>query len=324
MDGNGEKYYAPIVLFVYNRPEHTRKTIEALMKNKGASNSILYIYSDGPKEESKDAVNEVRNYIKKVNGFKKIQITLRERNMGLAASVIAGVTEVINQHGKVIVMEDDLVVTEHFLTYMNEALLRYEECSKVFAITGYSYFSNGNKKLPETYFAELTESWTWATWKDRWACFDAEAKGWKSLIADKKLCRKFDYDNNFNFSHMLYCQMEEKTIDSWAVRWAYTMFRQHGLTLYPNKPLCINVGFDGTGVHCGVDESITKCDTHKGAIQYWPEELKEQTITRKEICRVMANKKKAFFLNRVWYYLLHPADLINKWRKNEIKTLVCI
>lgn len=154
----------------------------------------------------------VRNYIRQVEGFKDIKIIFRENNMGLAASVISGVTEVVNRHGRIIVIEDDLVTSEYFLMYMNEALQKYEECSKVYAVTGYSYFDRGNKKLPETYFARLTESWTWATWKDRWKYFDPEATGWQELMQNSSLSKAFDYDNSFGFTDMLYQQMELKKL----------------------------------------------------------------------------------------------------------------
>lgn len=306
---------APIVLFVYNRLEHTKKTIEALKKNYGASDSILYIYSDGPKENSVIEVNKVRDYIQKVTGFKEIQIVLREKNLGLAASVIAGVTEVLNQYGRVIVLEDDLVTTKYFLNYMNEALQRYEQTPKVFAVTGYSYFAKGNKYLPETYFAHLTESWTWATWKERWDYFDPEAKGWKKLLEDKKMRKDFDYDNCFGFSQMLYQQMEEKSIDSWAVRWAYSVFRQHGLTLYVNRPLCVNIGFDGSGVHCGTSDREEKIELYEGEVQFWPDKVLEEPETRKQICREMLRQKHKYILGRVKYYFTHPSQVFIRLRR---------
>lgn len=301
--------YAPIVLFVYNRLEHTKETVEALKKNYGAGDSELHIYSDGAKDNSVDAVKAVRDYISGIDGFKKVHIVTREENMGLAASVIAGVTEVINQHGRVIVMEDDLVVTKYFLHYMNEALQRYRNCPKVFAVTGYSYFAKGNKKLPGTYFAKMAESWTWATWKERWDYFDPAAEGWRELLEDSVMRREFDYDDSFGFSRMLYQQMEEKTIDSWAVRWAYSIYKQQGLTLYPNKSLCINTGFDGTGVHCGTDKQKKKYELHEGTVQYWPDEISEQSVTRKQICREIARQKRAYIFSRMKYYLVHPIRL---------------
>jgi len=308
--------YAPIVLFVYNRLEHTKKTIGALRKNHGAENSLLFIYSDGPKEGSEDSVEAVRNFVKEVDGFRNVNIVFREKNIGLAASVIAGVTEVLSRYEKVIVMEDDLVTSRYFLSYMNAALEKYRDCSKVFAITGYSYFDKGNKRLPETYFAKIVESWTWATWKDRWKYFDPEATGWKKLMNNSRLRKKFDYDNSFGFSNMLYCQMKLKNIDSWAIRWAYSVFCQGGLTLYPNKSLCINIGFDGSGVHCGIDKKVRVIEMQNEPICFWPNEILEQPETRKQICRVMKKQREAHILERGMYYLKHPVKLINRFGSN--------
>lgn len=304
--------YAPIVLFVYNRLEHTQKTVEALQNNLGARDSLLYIYSDGPKENSIDSVKAVRTFIKGIKGFKEIKIILREENMGLAKSVIAGVTEVINEHGRIIVMEDDLVTSRYFLLYMNEALERYKDCKDVFAVTGYSYFSRGNKRLPETYFAKLVESWTWATWDDRWKYFDPQATGWQELMENSEMRKEFDYDNSFGFTNMLYRQMELKDIDSWAVRWAYSVFQKKGLSLYPNKSLCINIGFDGTGVHCGKDEKMELVKMQEEPVCFWPKEILEQTETRKQICKEMKRQRRGYICNRVMYYLGHPVKLVMK------------
>src|SRR3989339_698479 len=138
---------SPIVLFVYNRLEHTRKTIEALQKNELAKDSELFLYSDGPKnEENIKKVNEVRKYINSIDGFKKVKIVEREINFGLARSIIAGVTDIVNKYGKIIVLEDDIVTSPYFLTFMNDALCLYENEEKVMHISGY-FFPVENKNL---------------------------------------------------------------------------------------------------------------------------------------------------------------------------------
>lgn len=259
------KNLAPVVLFVYNRMEHTKKTVEALLQNDMAEESDIYIYSDGPKEGEERKVESVRKYIRTIKGFKNVYIKEREKNWGLANSIIAGVTETIEVCGKVIVLEDDFVCAKCFLMYMNQALEKYNAEKKVFSITGYSFLSDKEfESVPDTYFASITSSRTWATWKDRWQYFDGEAKGYRRLMWDYKLRKKFNYDNSYAYYSMLKQQMQQNTfirrifrvpvhkkIDSWAIRWYWSVFKQDGLTLYPRQSLTVHIGYDGSGTHCG-------------------------------------------------------------------------
>ena len=165
---------APIILFVYNRPEHTKKTVEALKSNLFASESLLFIFSDGYKNQNdKRAVEDVRKYISTISGFKEIKINLKDNNLGLANSVISGVTEVINKYDKAIVLEDDIITSKYFLKFMNEALDFYEEDKRIYSISGYNF----PIKIPESYQHKIyisprPSSWGWATWKDRWEKVD--------------------------------------------------------------------------------------------------------------------------------------------------------
>lgn len=256
---------APIVLFVYNRMEHTKQTVEALLQNDLAIESDLYVYSDGSKDGEEGKVESVREYIRTIKGFKNVYIIEREKNWGLANSIIAGVTETIETCGKVIVLEDDFVCAKCFLMYMNRALDKYSAEKKVFSITGYSFLQDEEAEdVPDTYFASITSSRTWATWKDRWQYFDEGAKGYRRLTWDYKLRRKFNYDNTYAYYSMLKQQMKQNTfikrvlgtfphkkIDSWAIRWYWSVFKQGGLTLYPRQSLTVHIGYDGSGTHCG-------------------------------------------------------------------------
>lgn len=252
---------SPVVLFVYNRIEHTKRTIEALLRNDLASESELYIYSDGPKEGEQGKVEGVREYIRTIKGFKNVYIQEHEKNWGLAGSIIAGVTEVLQIHEKIIVLEDDLVCAEGFLRFMNEALDKYESEKKVFSITGYSFFSSADaKKIPDTYFLALTSSWSWATWKDRWQYFDSKATGYMQMRWNRRLRKAFNYDDTYNYYSMIRNQMKRSSwltrvtgktkTDSWAIRWYWSVFRLGGVTLYPRESFVINEGFDGSGTHC--------------------------------------------------------------------------
>ncbi|MBL7057748.1 glycosyltransferase [Patescibacteria group bacterium] len=240
---------APIALFVYNRPEHTRKTIEALRKNDLAIESNLIIFSDGPK--NKDAavgVHEVRKYLKSISGFKTVDIVEREENYGLAKSIINGVTEIVNNYGKIVVLEDDLVTSKYFLKYMNDALDMYECDRQVASINGYIYPIK--EDLPETFFIKGADCWGWGTWKRGWDMFEADGQKLLNELREKKLTKKFDFDNAYPYSQMLKMQIVGLN-NSWAIRWHASAFLKNKLTLYPGKSLVHNIGNDDSGTHSG-------------------------------------------------------------------------
>jgi len=244
----------PILLFVYNRPWHTKRTIKALQKNSLARESLLYVFSDGPKNDKDvDRVKEVREYIKIIKGFKKVEIFKSEKNKGLASSVIFGVTKIINKYDRVIVLEDDLVVSSIFLVYMNKMLEEYKVEKRVYSITGYNHppkIMKIPKNYPyDIYFNSRASSWSWATWRDRWKNVDWEVKNFKKFLEIKELQKKFNQSGD-DMTQMLINQMQDK-IDSWAIRWCYHHFKHSAFCVHPVKSYVNNIGLDGTGVHCG-------------------------------------------------------------------------
>lgn len=310
------KNYAPVVLFVYNRPEHTKQTVEALKQNIGAEKTELYVFCDYPKKEStRELVEQTRAYVKTIIGFKEVHITMREENWGLAKSIINGVTEIVNRYGRVIVLEDDLITSKYFLNYMNRGLERYENEKQVFSITGYSHFPKRNKKLPESYFLKVFSSWCWATWADRWALFDAEATGWEKVKTDTDLQKSFDYNNCFYNCNMLLQQMETHTIDSWAIRAYWTMFCQDAMTLFPNVRLCENNGFDGTGVHCNTKGDYIDGKLCDHEIMNFPECAEELQESKKELICYIRRKKFIYKLGRIKEYIMHPGTFVKKMKE---------
>lgn len=244
---------APIVLFVYNRLWHTQQTIESLQKNKLSDRSELFIYSDAPRNGSDlRSVNEVRNYIKTVNGFKKVSIIEREKNWGLANSIIDGVTNIVNKYGRVIVLEDDLVTSPHFLTYMNEALELYANDNRVISVHGYVY--PVEDKLPEAFFLPGADCWGWATWQRGWELFNSNGKYLLDELMRTKSLRSFDFNGSYPYSKMLKGQIQGRN-DSWAIRWYASAYLANKLTLYPGRSMVRNIGNDNSGTHCG--ESIS-------------------------------------------------------------------
>ncbi len=239
---------APVALFVYNRPLHTQQTVEALLKNELASESDLFIFSDAPKTaETAPAVLEVREYIKTISGFKSVTIIEREENLGLAKSIIGGVTKLCDEYGQIIVLEDDIVTSPFFLRFMNDALDLYNHDEKVVSISGYMFPVVG--ELPETFFLRGASSWGWATWSRAWRLFEADGLLLLDELRSRKITHQFDLDGSCRYTKMLENQIAGKNY-SWAIRWRASVFLVNGLTLYPGRSLVRNIGHDGSGMHC--------------------------------------------------------------------------
>lgn len=238
---------APIILFVYNRPLHTKQTIKALLDNPLAKDSEIFIYSDAPKnQETQEKVKEVREYIRSIQGFKNITIFERERNFGLANNIIDGVTSIINKYNKAIILEDDLLVSPYFLDYMNTNLDLYENNEEVACITAFNFPIPYPKNFQEdTFFIKGADCWTWATWSRAWKKFEEDGKKLLKKIQSQNLQKAFDMDGSYPYTKMLQNQIEGKN-NSWAIRWYASAFLENMLCLYPKDSLVENIGYDGT------------------------------------------------------------------------------
>lgn len=234
---------APIVLFCYNRPENTKNTLEALSQNDLADQSILIIYCDGPKKGASAAdlerIEEVRTLVASEQRFKQAKVIKKSENVGLANSIIAGVSDTVNSYGSAIVLEDDILCSKYFLTYMNEALLKYEHNSKVFSIGSCNYFAIG-KNIPETFAIPVADCWGWATWKNRWDLFEYNSQKLMDEITKKNLINEFSLLGYYDFFGMIKLQNEGK-INSWAIRWQAVLFLNNMLTIYPNPSVTQHV-----------------------------------------------------------------------------------
>lgn len=253
----GATNLAPIVIFVYNRLDHTKQTIEALARNDLANASEVFIYSDAAKTEQGTAkVEEVRQYVDSIipdSLFGSVTIIKAESNRGLADSVINGVSEIINRFGKVIVVEDDLVTTPDFLSYMNRALDFYRDDPKIWSISGYSF----KMKIPKSYKHDVflsyrASSWGYATWANRWNTVDWELTEYQQFSKDRKMQHVLNRGGR-DLSLMVHDQMEGR-IDSWAIRWCYEQAKQDKYTVYPIYSLVRNLGLDGSGTHGKQDD----------------------------------------------------------------------
>ncbi len=299
--------YAPICLFTYNRLWHTQKTLASLLKDPLAKYSTLFIFSDGPKnEQSKSQVQVLRDYLKTISGFAAIDIIYREHNLGLANSIIQGVTQIVNHYGKVIVLEDDLELSPYFLTFMNEGLDFYQDNEKVASIHGYAFPIK--ETMPETYFLKGADCWGWATWKRAWDKFEPDGKKLLKLLTEKNMAKAFDFNFTQPNIQMLKDQINGKN-NSWAIRWNASAFINNLLTLYPGKSLVRNIGLDNTGEHCAItdifdvtlsDEKITintiRVEHSEIAYQHYVNFFKKYQIPLyKRIVRKMIN---GIFLKR--------------------------
>lgn len=255
--------YAPIALFTYNRPDHTQQAVESLLTNAEAKYSDLYIFSDGPKnDKAVEGVKANREYIRSLKAanddvnspslnregrggsFRSVTIIEREKNWGLANSLIAGITEVVNKYGKVIVVEDDLILSPYFLQFMNDALEKYKDEDRVGTIT--AYVPPIKEQLPETFFLMYFMCWGWATWKRAWDLLEKDPKPLLRGLRFKKT--KFDVGGGVGNYGNLYCQ-KVGLVDSWYVRYYASLFLKGKLSFYPGHALAANNGLDGTGTH---------------------------------------------------------------------------
>jgi hypothetical protein len=253
---------APIVLFVYNRLEHTQKTIDSLAKNPLAKDSVLYIFSDNAKDSAnQQKVDDVRRYIDslpKSGYFKDVIIQKAKHNKGLANSIISGVSKVIEIHKKVIVLEDDLLCSVDFLNFINDALNFYESNPKIGSISGYSPLQHMPTDYKDSiYIAPRSSSLGWATWIDRWSEVDWEVRDFESFRKDKNLRKRFDMCGNDRFDRLR--RQLELGANSWSIRFGYWQNKTDRYTIFPSQTRIQHIGWDGSGVH---NANAKELDTH--------------------------------------------------------------
>lgn len=250
MNPANKKKCAPIIAFVYRRPEHTRQMLNSLSCNPLASSSELFVFSDGPRsEEIAEQVEQVRKVVKNQSGFKRVQLFERTRNLGLANNIISGLTQVLEEYGKGIVLEDDIVTSPYFLTFMNEALDYFETEEKVMHVSAYTYPID-KTGIDKPYFLRCISCWGWGTWYRAWKNFE---KNEDDLIRrfSKKMIYEFNVEGSCENLFEQILANKEGEMNTWAIFWYATIFLNEGLTLYPADSLANNIGFDGSGTNTG-------------------------------------------------------------------------
>ena len=291
---------APVAVFVYSRFDKARECLSALEKCKLANESDIHIFADGYKgDKDREKVTSVQEWVKRYavdcKAFKSVNVHIKEHNVGLAKSIISGATELINKSGKVIVVEDDLLVSRGFLAYMNGALDFYEKDENIWEIASYGYNLKALRKYPhDLYLSYRSSSWGWATWKDRWDSVDWEVKDYEQLQNSTEMQKRFCRGGG-DLYPMLQMQMRGE-LDSWAIRWNYAGSKRNALTVYPKYGLVRNFGFDGSGTHSGKKGPDSVFDSDGSEIKFEKLEL-DPKITRE-------------------YYLLHTDTFWKKVKRN--------
>jgi len=275
--------YAPIALFVYNRPEHTVRMLDSLRADPLAASSELVVFSDGPRNpEHAPAVAKVRALVRSVTGFASLRVVERTENLGLARSIAAGVGELCELHGRAVVLEDDLLVAPGFLHFMNASLRRYASEQQVMQVSGYQFpgrFGGGRQGV----FLPIISCWGWATWQRAWCCYDPEASGANLLDDDPAMRQRFDLDGAYDYYGMLQEQLAGR-LDSWGVRWLLSVFLRDGLVLYPPSTLVQNIGVDGSGTHgAGVGALQSPLRGETGAEWRFPDRVEVDALALTQV-----------------------------------------
>tara|TARA_A100001015_G_C15025820_1_gene730446 strand:- start:1749 stop:2666 length:918 start_codon:yes stop_codon:yes gene_type:complete len=298
--------YAPVLLFTYNRREHLEKTIKFLKKNKISKKTDLVIYSDGPKnlKEIKN-VKKVRNLLKNINGFKSITICKRKKNFGLSKNIIKGISQTLKKYENAIILEDDLIVNENFLKYMNDGLRKYKKSKKIASIHAYIPNIKFKKNAPHYFFLRGADCWGWATWSRAWKKFNPNGVQLKKIIDRLDLKYNFNLDNSYDYYQMLENQTSKKN-DSWAIRWYASAFVENMLTLYPKHSFVKNIGLDGTGTHgSGLNKNMNVILKKKRYAKIKNYDLKENLEARKCLIEYYNKTKDTFFiktLKKIYYW----------------------
>ena len=245
---------APLALFVFKRPKHTQRVLEALSQCDFAKETDLFVFCDGARHEGEsEVVEKTRSVVREATGFRSVEYVMQSENKGLANSIIQGVSEVMKIYGKAIVLEDDLLPAVPFLRFMNACLSKYENHPKVFSVSGYNHppdiMSFPQDYTADVYFSYRNTSWGWACWQDRWESIDWQVSDFTQFIKDRKAVRKFNRGGE-DLTHMLKGQLLGH-FDSWSIRFSYAQSRQDAYSVYPVKSYIHNIGFDGTGTHTG-------------------------------------------------------------------------
>jgi acetyltransferase-like isoleucine patch superfamily enzyme len=319
--------FAPVALFVYNRPIHARRTLEALSRNDFADSTELFVFADGAKnpldENEMSKILEVEAVVKNSGRFKKVTYVRSEKNVGLAANIVSGITQVVNEHERVIVLEDDIETSPGFLRYMNDALRLYESDEKVMQVSAFMF--DMPQDLPQTFFVCINLCWGWGTWKRAWKHYSNR----EDLFLEK-LNGKPDLQDRFNFHHWDYVNQLKwnhvERLNTWAVKWYAAIFFNNGLALHPCQSLVRNIGLDSSGEHSTPNSAFDVKEVSKG-IDVKPIEVAESLSARNALVDFFEKNSKPkqslwatsrnTFVSHIKAILGFPIFLLRLYRRQD-------
>jgi hypothetical protein len=238
----------PIAVFAYSRPLHLQRSLESLSNCLDVDRCDVFIFCDGPREGvDRDSVFENRRVAHEWSRSLKAKVIEREHNYGLTRSILSGITDICSEYGRIIVLEDDIVVSPYFVQYMLAALERYQSDERVFQVSGFMY-PVGVPTRHGSLFLPVTTSWGWGTWQRAWRHYDADMTGADQMLSSSRTRYRFNLDGSFPYADMLMAQ-RSGSLATWDIQWYWTVFKANGLALYPSTALTQNIGFDGSGTH---------------------------------------------------------------------------
>jgi hypothetical protein len=283
----------PIALFLYNRSAHARLVLESLSQCRRLDECVLRIYCDGPKRsEDAESVAAAREVAREWADQLNAEVIERDTNLGLARSIVDGVSELCDSYGRVIVIEDDFLLSPSFLDYMLSALDRYENETNVYQICGYM-FPIRHAPEPDAFFLPLTTTWGWATWSRAWKIFDWNAPQADELLSDPEVRRRFNLNNAYPYAEMLEGRLRKKN-DSWGILFWWAVFKAGGLVLHPRKSLVWNGGFDESGTHCGdqawSSQSLSEIDWTTASFRF-PSEVAVDELAFGKVVRYLRSEQ---------------------------------
>lgn len=311
--------YSPVLVFVYNRADNAKKTLEALEKNELAKESIVYIFSDGPKGKNntidEQKVSETRAVLKTNWKFKEVNVIERKENWGIYDNLTKGVKEIVNKFGKVIVIEDDILTSKNFLLYMNKSLQMYEKEYSVMQISGYQFPSKKWKSNNQAIFLPHATSWGWGTWSRAWNKLDHESQGAEILKKDIEKNKAFNLGTENTFSNLLFSQTKSGNSNDWDIRWWWTIFNSNGLVLHPDSSLVRNIGFGEDATHTKIDLFKDDQDFLNYSIKHYPKKIEIDKKKKKKIFQYFSKvyDNKPTLLQKLKYYL-NPFEYFRKFK----------